>query len=180
MSTQGRAHLGQARSFQINTLFPTLTVLDNMLLAVHGLKSSRYQMFRANISYKNHIAKAKDLLELIGLWQKREELAQDISYGEQRKMEIALSLASEPRLMLLDEPSAGLTAEESADLVKMINHLGWDFTVLVVAHDMDLVFGLADRIIVLHYGRIIVEGSPEEIQEDSRVKEIYMGIEEGA
>jgi len=180
MSTQRRAHLGQARSFQINTLFPTLSVLDNMLLAVHGLKTSRYQIFRSMSSYDNRIAEAKELLELMGLWEKREELTQDISYGEQRKMEIALSLASVPKLMLLDEPSAGLTSEESADLVEMINNLGRDITVLVVAHDMDLVFGLADRIIVLHYGRIIVEGSPEEIQEDSRVKEIYIGIEEGA
>jgi branched-chain amino acid transport system ATP-binding protein len=130
-------------------------------------------------SYGNQIAKAKELLELMGLWEKREELALDISYGEQRKMEIALSLASDPRLILLDEPSAGLTAEESSDLVEMIHKLGRDITVIVVAHDMDLVFGLADRIIVLHYGLIIVQGTPEEIQADSRVKEIYMGIEEG-
>ena len=178
MPVQRRARLGQARSFQINTLFPTLTVLDNMLLAVHGLQPSRFQMFRSMTSYEASMARARTLLASMGLWEKCGELTQDISYGEQRKLEIALSLASEPKLILLDEPSAGLTAEESADLVDQIQNLGRDMTVIVVAHDMDLVFGLADRIIVLHYGRIIVEGTPEEIQADSRVREIYMGLEE--
>jgi len=115
----------------------------------------------------------------MALWEKRDDVVQAISYGEQRKLEIALSLASEPRLLLLDEPSSGLTAAESADVPAMICNLGPAITVLVVAHDMDLVFGLADRIMVLHYGQIIAEGTPEEIQADSKVKEIYMGIEEG-
>jgi branched-chain amino acid transport system ATP-binding protein len=115
----------------------------------------------------------------MALWDKRDEPVQAISYGEQRKMEIALSLASEPKLLLLDEPSTGLTAAESADVINMLRNLGLDITVLVVAHDMDLVFGLAGRIIVLHYGQIIAEGTPEEIQAHPRVKEIYIGIEEG-
>jgi branched-chain amino acid transport system ATP-binding protein len=177
--THRRTHLGQARSFQITALFPTLSVFDNILLAVHGIKPSRFQMFRSATAYAEHLAKAQKLLESMDLWEKRDDLVQAISYGEQRKLEIALSLASEPKLLLLDEPSTGLTAAESADVVDMLRNLGPDITVLVVAHDMDLVFGLADRIMVLHYGQIIAEGTPKEIQADSRVKEVYMGIEEG-
>jgi len=179
MATHRRAHLGQARSFQLTSLFPNLTVLDNTLLAIQGTKPSRFQMFRPITAYKPLFVKAEELLESMALWEKRDDPVQAISYGEQRKMEIALSLASEPRLLLLDEPSSGLTAAESADVTDMIRNLGPDITVLVVAHDMDLVFGLADRIMVLHYGQIIAEGTPEEIQADSKVKEIYMGTEEG-
>jgi branched-chain amino acid transport system ATP-binding protein len=102
---------------------------------------------------------------------------QTISYGDQRKLEIALSLASEPKLLLMDEPSSGLAAAEIAGLIDLIRNLGGDITVLIVAHDMDLVFEVAERIIVLHYGEIIAEGTCEEISCDSRVKEIYMGIE---
>ena len=180
MPTHRRAHLGQARSFQLTSLFPTLTVLDNILLAIQGTKPSRFQMFRPITVYKHIYVKAEELLRSVALWEKRDDLAQAISYGEQRKMEIALSLASEPKLLLLDEPSSGLTTAESTDVIAMLRNLGAGITVLVVAHDMDLVFGLADRIMVLHYGQIIAEGTPEEIQADSRVKEIYIGIEEGA
>ena len=101
-----------------------------------------------------------------------------ISYREQRKLEIALSLASEPKLLLLDEPNCGLTPAESADMTNMVLQVGKDITILLVAHDMDLVFDLADRIAVLHYGELIADGTPEEIQTNPWVKEIYMGIEE--
>jgi branched-chain amino acid transport system ATP-binding protein len=116
----------------------------------------------------------------MNLWQLRETSTKAISYGEQRKLEIALSLASEAKLLLLDEPSAGLTAAEGADVIEMIRNLGPDITVVMVAHDMDLVFGMAKRIIVLHYGEVIADGNPEEIQADSRVTQVYMGIEESA
>jgi len=179
MPTRSRAHLGQARSFQLTSLFPSLTVLENTLLAIQGTKPSRFQMFRPITTYKQLFDKAEKLLSSMALWEKRDELVQAISYGEQRKMEIALSLASEPKLVLLDEPSTGLIATESSDLTSMIRNLGQDITALVVAHDMDLVFGLAERIMVLHYGQIIADGTPEEIRADPRVKEIYMGAEEG-
>jgi branched-chain amino acid transport system ATP-binding protein len=180
MATHRRIHLGLGRSFQLTNIFLNLTVLDNILLALQGTQASRFQMFRPIRTDERLSPKAENLLGSIDLWEKRDNIVKEIGYGEQRKLEIALSLASEPKLLLLDEPSSGLTATESAGLADMLRNLGRDTTVLVVAHDMDLVFGLAERIIVLHYGEIITEGTPEEIQADPRVKEIYMGIEQGS
>jgi branched-chain amino acid transport system ATP-binding protein len=173
-----RVHLGLARTFQLTSLFLNLTGLHNILLALHGTRSSRFQMLRSMSSYRHLLARAQDLLEMMDLWEKRDLPVKEFSYGEQRKMEIALSLASNPRLLLMDEPGNGLTAAENAVLIDTIRNLEKDITVLIVAHDMDLVFGVARRIIVLHYGRIIAEGTPDDIQEDSRVKEVYMGIED--
>lgn len=180
MMEHRRIHLGIARSFQITTLFNHLTLLENILLALQGTKPSRFQLFRSVTRYRGLFAKAEELLSSMELWERKDELVHAISYGEQRKLEIALSLASEPKLLLLDEPSSGLTAAESADIINTIHNLEADITVIFVAHDMDLVFGVARRIIVLHYGEIIVEGTPEEIQNNSKVKEIYMGIQENA
>ena len=178
MAAHHRAHLGIARSFQATTLFLNLTVMDNILLALHGTRPSRFQMFRSATAYKYLYTKTREFLDSMDLWEKKDDPVHAISYGEQRKLEIALSLASEPKLLLMDEPSTGLTTAESAEVIGMIRNLGKDITVILVAHDMDLVFGVADRIIVLHYGEIIAEGAPEEIRTDSRVKEIYMGAEE--
>jgi len=180
MPTHGRAHIGQARSFQLTSLFPNLTVLVNALLAVQGTRPSRYQPFYPITSYKQVLARARALLEDMDLWGRRDDAVQSLGYGEQRRLEIALSLASAPKLLLLDEPSCGLTPAESADLIGMIRRLGPDITALVVAHDMDLVFDLADRVMVLHYGEIIADGRPEEIQTNRWVREIYMGLEEGS
>jgi branched-chain amino acid transport system ATP-binding protein len=173
-----RAHRGIARSFQLTSLFPELTVMHNMMLALHGLRPSRFNPFRRTGSYSVLRDKGKELLSLFDLWSKRDEQINKISYGEQRKLEIALCLASDPRLLLLDEPSAGLTTSERQAVMEMIRNLPPDIAVIIVDHDMDLVFGLANRIIVLHFGQIIAEGTPEEIQAHPKVKEVYMGIEE--
>ena len=173
-----RAHMGMARSFQLTSLFPELSVLENMMLALHGLRTSRFNPWRATLSYWNLLDKAEELLSLLDLWSKKDDQVHMISYGEQRKLEIALCLASSPRLLLLDEPSAGLTSDERSAVMEIIRKLPPDIAVIIVDHDMDLVFGLANRIIVLHYGQIIAEGTPEEIQADPRVKEVYMGMEE--
>jgi branched-chain amino acid transport system ATP-binding protein len=178
MATHRRANLGQARSFQIISLFLNLTVIDNALLALHGTRSSRFHMFRSMNAYPGLLAEAKAALGAAALWEKKDELAKNLSYGEQRKLEIALSLVSRPKLLLLDEPGSGLTRDESSEIVTLIKNLGSNITVLIVDHDMDLVFGVAERIIVLHYGQIIADGNPEEIRADPRVKEIYMGMEE--
>jgi branched-chain amino acid transport system ATP-binding protein len=173
-----RAHLGIARSFQLTTLFLNLTVLENILLAIQGTQPSRFQMFRSATAYENLYTKAKELLDSMDLWEKKDDSVNALSYGEQRKLEISLSLALGPKLLLLDEPSCGLTTAESADITSRIRSLGKNITVILVAHDMDLVFGVAERIIVLHYGEIIAEGTSQQISTDPRVKEIYMGSEE--
>jgi len=178
MPTHSRAHLGQARAFQIISLFLNLSVLDNALLALHGTKPYRFKLFRPINHYKLISDKVQETLKELDLWEKKDELVKNLSYGEQRRMEIGLSLALQPKLLLLDEPSAGLTMEECSGIIDMIKNLGLDITVIIVDHDMDLVFGVAERIIVLHYGQIIADGAPEQIQADPRVKEIYLGIEE--
>lgn len=178
MPTHGRAHLGQARAFQIISLFLNLSVLDNALLALHGTNPYRFKLFRPMNHYKLISDKVQETLRALDLREKKDELVKNLSYGEQRRMEIGLSLALQPKLLLLDEPSAGLTMEECSGIIDMIKNLGLDITVIIVDHDMDLVFGVAERIIVLHYGQIIADGAPEQIQADPRVKEIYLGIEE--
>jgi branched-chain amino acid transport system ATP-binding protein len=174
-----RAHLGIGRSFQIINVFLNLSVIHNLLLALQGTMRCRHQMLRSIASYRNLFAEAEELLKYFALWETRALPAKALSYGEKRKLEIALSLASKPKLLLLDEPSCGLTVAESLDLTDIIRNLGSDITVLFVAHDIDLVFNLADRIIVLHYGEVIAEGTPEEIGANAMVREIYMGLNEG-
>ena len=176
MAPHRRAHLGMGRSFQVSNLFFNLTVLDNILLSIQGTRPQSYKMLRSITAYKSMYIKAKQLLNTTALWEKRDSLVKNISHGEQRNLEIVLSLALEPRLLLLDEPTAGLTDAESTNIIDIMRNLGEDTTVLFVAHDIDLVLNVADRIIVLHYGEIIADGSPEEIQADSKVKEIYMGV----
>jgi branched-chain amino acid transport system ATP-binding protein len=173
-----RTHLGMARSYQTVNLFNDLTVLENISLALQGTKNIRFQMFRSALSFKSIFAKSEEMLDSIGLWEKKDTPVHSISYGEQRKLEIALSLASEPKLLLLDEPSCGLTSTESTDITTRIRKLGEKITVMLVAHDMDLVFGVAQRIIVLHYGEIITEGTCDQIRTNNKVKEIYMGVGE--
>ena len=178
MPSHRRARLGIARSFQISNLFFSLTVLDNTLLAIQGTRTRSFQMFRPIEAYGDMFAKARTLLSTTDLWEKRDDLVRNMSHGEQRNLEIVLSLASEPKILLLDEPTAGLTDAESTNIFNIVSGLGMDTTVLFVAHDMDLVLNVANRIIVLHYGQRIAEGTPEEIQFNSKVKEVYMGIKE--
>jgi branched-chain amino acid transport system ATP-binding protein len=173
-----RAHLGISRSFQISRLFYRLTVLENCQLALMGVQPIRYQMFRSTNHYHHLLEKAQELLAPVALWEMRNESVKNMSYGDQRRLEIVLSLASKPRVLLMDEPTAGLTSAEGAKIIEMMGKLGKDISVLIIAHDMDLVFGVAERILVLHYGKIITEGKPEEMKKDPKVKEIYMGLGE--
>jgi branched-chain amino acid transport system ATP-binding protein len=179
LSTDRRTHLGQARSFQLTNLFMNLSVLENVMLAIHGNQRSRFQMLRPAGSYRHLLPKAEALLTSLDLWELRDTTTKLLGYGEQRKLEIGLSLMSEPRLLMLDEPSTGLTNEEGNSLVERVRKLGSEITVVIVDHDMDLVFSLASRIIVLHHGQIIAQGSPGEIQNDPRVKEVYIGTDGG-
>jgi branched-chain amino acid transport system ATP-binding protein len=178
MPSYRRTSLGLARSFQINSLFPKLSLLNNILLAIQGVQTTRYRMIRPITAYKDNLARARELLELVGLWEERESPVTALSHGQQRQVEIILALASKPKLLLLDEPSAGLTAAESVKLGHIIRDLMGDTTVFFCAHDLDLVFSLAEQVLVLYYGRIEARGTPEEIQCNPKVREIYLGVEE--
>jgi branched-chain amino acid transport system ATP-binding protein len=179
LPAHARIHLGMARSFQIASLFLSLTVLHNTRLALQGIRPSRFQMFNPAVGYKNIHSQAEELLKSMDLWDKRDVPVRGLAYGEQRKLEIALSLAANPKLILLDEPSCGLTSSESADITSRIRALGKKITVVLVAHDMDLVFGVAQRIVVLHYGELLIDGACDMVRTHPKVKEIYMGAEEG-
>jgi branched-chain amino acid transport system ATP-binding protein len=147
----------------------------NALIAVQGTRKGRYDLFRRLLLDSEMQAAAQRVLEQAGLWELREEIVGSLAYGQQRKLEIALSLAGDPELLLLDEPSCGLTAAESADITSHIRVLGSKTTVLMIAHDMDLVFGVAERVLLLHYGEIVCEGTCEEIRTNQLVRDIYMG-----
>lgn len=172
-----RAQMGLARSFQVNTLFTSLTLLENVLLAIQGMHSSRFRMGRSLFGYGQHMQQAKELLDLMKLWHRRNERITSLSYGEQRQVEILLPLASNPKVLILDEPSAGLSKAEAGLLIEIMRQLPESLTYLFVAHDMDVVFALAQRILVLYYGEILAEGTPAEIQAHPTVREIYLGVE---
>jgi branched-chain amino acid transport system ATP-binding protein len=173
-----RASLGMARSFQINALFANLSLLDNVRLAIQGTKASRFQMLRTINSYGDTLEEAKVLLESVHLWERRSDPVSTLPHGKQRQLEILLALGSKPKLLLMDEPNAGLTGGETADLSNAIRSLVGNTTVFFCAHDMKLVFSLADRVIVLHIGQIIAQGTPEEIRANPEVMEIYLGTED--
>jgi branched-chain amino acid transport system ATP-binding protein len=170
-----RTQLGMARSFQITSLFPNETVLTNARIGLQGVRAGRYRVWGNFTGDKGLRKEAQGLLGSIDLWDKRNETVASLAYGEQRKLEMGLSLASGPDLLMLDEPSCGLTPTESADITERIRTLGKKITVLMIAHDMDLVFGVAERIILLHFGAISAEGTPDEIRANQTVKDIYMG-----
>lgn len=175
LNTHNRLRLGLARSFQINSLFPKLTVQENMLLALHGSQNFWGQLLHHIKLNDARYQRVEQLLNSVELWSKRQRLVTELAYGEQRQMEIAMALASEPKVLLLDEPSAGLSAEERTRMVQILQNITKGSSLLFSAHDMDVVFGLADKIMVLYYGKIVVQGTCSEIQCNSMVKEIYLG-----
>ena len=172
-----RLHIGLGRSYQVNNLFFSLPILSNVLLALYGGEKSHVQMFGALMKRQDLLAEAENLLETVGLWEKRFRALDSLSYGEQRLVELLCAFTSKPKLVLLDEPSAGLPTAEAAAFADVIRKLSGETAVFFCAHDMDLVFNLADRIMVLYFGRIMAHGSPQEISADPKVREIYLGAE---
>jgi branched-chain amino acid transport system ATP-binding protein len=171
-----RTHLGMARTFQITNLFPRLTVLENVLLAVQGLRLMKFVMWRPLAGYGAVQAKARELLERAGFWERRNTQIRHLSHGEQRQVEILLALSSEPRLLLLDEPAAGLSTGESQEMAKFLRGLDPTLAILMIEHDLDVVFPVVDSIAVLHYGEMLEQGSTEQIRGSARVQEIYLGV----
>jgi len=172
-----RLHLGLARSYQLNNLFFKLSLLDNMLLALYGAEHSHIQIFRPLDNRNDLLTSAQNLLEPMDLWERRFDSVTTLSYGDQRLVEIAFALASRPKIVILDEPSAGLPTAEAAVFANKIRNLSGKATLMFCAHDMDLVFNLADRIMVLYFGEIIAQGLPQEIKTNPKVQEIYLGSE---
>jgi branched-chain amino acid transport system ATP-binding protein len=170
-----RTALGMARTFQVTSLFPRLTVLDNVLLAIKGLKRSKFVMWRPLSSYREVYEKAHRLLEEAAFLDRKDVEVRNLSHGEQRQLEIVLGLASDPRILLLDEPAAGLSSGESAEMAEFLRRLDPGLAILLIEHDMDVVFDVADHISVLHFGEVLEGGPPEQIRNSARVQEIYLG-----
>ena len=170
-----RAALGMARTFQVTSLFPKLTVLDNVLLAIKGLRRSKFVMWRFLSSYKEVYEKAFQLLEDAGFLDRKDVEVRNLSHGEQRQLEIVLGLASDPKILLLDEPAAGLSSGESAEMAAFLMKLDPALAILLIEHDMDVVFDVASQISVLHFGEILETGTPQQIHDSTRVQEIYLG-----
>ncbi|MBI3128923.1 MAG: ABC transporter ATP-binding protein [Candidatus Tectomicrobia bacterium] len=173
--THKRTALGMARTFQITSLFPKMTVLDNVLLAVQGLRPMKLMMLKPLTSYGNVYDKAEKLLTDVNFWHLRDTQVRNLSHGEQRQLEVVLGLASDPTVLLLDEPSAGLATGESREMAQFLNSLDKDLSILIIEHDLDVLFGVVSRITVLHYGKVLLEGPSDQVRNDSQVKEIYLG-----
>jgi branched-chain amino acid transport system ATP-binding protein len=170
-----RAAQGLARTFQITNLFQDLTVLENCLLAVQALTPTRFAMLRPVGAYSSLHASARATLESVGLDGIGEALVKNLSHGEQRQLEIALALAGRPRVLLLDEPTAGLSPAESRLMAGLLARLDPAITVLMIEHDMDIALELSPQVTVLHYGRVIADGPRAEVRRDPQVREIYLG-----
>jgi branched-chain amino acid transport system ATP-binding protein len=178
LSVYGRNRLGIGRSFQITNVFPNLTVFDNVLAGVQARYGLRYNLFRNPRKQTEIMEKTEAILEWISLAHARDQFARELPYGEQRALEIGLCLSTEPQLILLDEPTAGMSREDTRKFISMIDELTRNLTLLIIEHDMDVVFSLASKISVLHYGTILVSGRPDEVQNDQRVKDAYLGEDE--
>jgi branched-chain amino acid transport system ATP-binding protein len=170
-----RVKRGMTRTFQINTLFPGLTVLESVVLAICERKGSATAWFRTVVQHDEEIAEARGLLDVLRLTNEADALTRNLPYGKQRLVEIALALATKPSILLLDEPAAGIPSAESAELFSVIAELPREVTIVFIEHDMELVFRFAERITVLVGGRVLTEGTPAEIANDPRVREVYLG-----
>jgi branched-chain amino acid transport system ATP-binding protein len=170
-----RVGLGLGRTFQVTTLFPELSVLESTMLALQAGAPSRFAMFRSLMSYSDFRAEAMQLLADWGIQGRENILTKNLSYGEQRQVEIVLALARKPKLLLLDEPAAGMSIAETEIIEAMIKGMSRDVTVLLIEHDVEMAMRLADRMIVLHNGRFVASGTPQEIHSDPEIAKIYFG-----
>jgi branched-chain amino acid transport system ATP-binding protein len=175
LKPDARVRRGLARTFQINTLFPQLSALEAVALAVLEREGHAHNWWRSLPRFQAQIDEAFSILESLNLESHCHRLTRELAYGQQRLLEIALALATRPRVLLLDEPAAGVPKDESAELFSAISNLSSDLTVLFIEHDMSVVFRFASRILVMVGGRILIEGTPAEIARDQRVREVYLG-----
>jgi len=175
LGTPVRSRLGLARSFQITSIFRNFSALDNVALAVQAHSGHSFRFWRPAHAERALREPARAVLESVGLGARADVLAANLAHGEQRQLEIAMALAAKPRLLLLDEPVAGMGLEESQRMVRFLGAFKGRVTIVLVEHDMDVVFSLADRISVMVYGRIIATGTPEEVRGNEQVRKAYLG-----
>jgi branched-chain amino acid transport system ATP-binding protein len=172
------SHLGVARSFQITNIFRSMTVFENIRNAILSKRKVHYNLLSTLSKIDGVLEETEGVMSLVGLAAKRNEIAGELSYGHQRALEIALTISMDPDLILLDEPTAGMSKGETTEMVELIGRVTERKTLVIVEHDMDVVFRLANRITVIYYGKILASGSPEQIRNDPQVKDAYLGQEE--
>jgi ABC-type branched-subunit amino acid transport system ATPase component/ABC-type branched-subunit amino acid transport system permease subunit len=175
MAAHARTRMRLGRTFQITNLFPSLTVMDNVRLGVMGVQANKYAMHVLVTSLDDVNERCRNLLEMAGLWDLRDTQVANLSYGHQRQLELIVTLASDPQVLLLDEPAAGLSLAESSSMVELIRALDPRLTVIIIEHDMDVAFAIANEVTVMHQGEILAEGSAEEIRANVEVREVYFG-----
>jgi ABC-type branched-subunit amino acid transport system ATPase component len=175
LKPEARVRQGLARTFQINTLFPRLTPLESVGIAVLERERQAHNWWRGLPAFAQAVDEAYAILERLRLAALADRPTRELAYGQQRLLEIALALATRPRVLLLDEPAAGVPKDESAELFSVIAGLARELTILFIEHDMNVVFRFASRVIVMVGGRILLEGTPEEVRSDARVREVYLG-----
>jgi branched-chain amino acid transport system ATP-binding protein len=173
-----RARRGLVRSYQITSVFDEFTVRENAALAAMGARQHAFRFWAGLLSDRQALATAEEAIAAAGLESRAHLLAAELGYGERRQLELAMALAARPRFLLLDEPMAGMSVQESAAVVELLKSLKRQYTILLVEHDMNAVFALADRISVLVYGRLMITGTPDEIRGNDEVRAIYLGDEE--
>jgi branched-chain amino acid transport system ATP-binding protein len=175
MPTQGRVHLGLARTYQILTLFPQETLVHNVLLALLGLQKLRWDPWGLLAKQTYVYDAARAALAQVGLADSAQRIVSETSYGERRRLELAMALAQKPKLLMLDEPLAGLSQGERQTVRGLLDQIPRDVTIVMIEHDMDTALGFAERITLLHYGEVIVEGTRAEVVADPRTREVYLG-----
>jgi branched-chain amino acid transport system ATP-binding protein len=175
LPTQQRVHLGLARTYQILTLFPKETLCHNVVLALLGLDNARWNVWTFLAGQQHLYDAARAALALVGLGDAADRVVAETSYGERRRLEMAMALAQKPKVLLLDEPLAGLSQQERQQVRDVLGRVPRDVTIVMIEHDMDSALAFAERITLLHYGQVIVEGTRQEVVADPRTKEVYLG-----
>jgi branched-chain amino acid transport system ATP-binding protein len=175
LPVHARARLGVARTFQVTTLFPKLSVLENVVLALQASSPSRFQCFLPATRYAERYDEARGLLENVGLGERADARVEALGYGERRQIEILLAVAQRPPLLLLDEPTAGLAPADASLVTEMLKRQSRELTMVLIEHDMGVVFDLVETLTVLHHGRVVASGPLAEIRADRNVQEVYLG-----